>query len=123
MGKCDMPHIQRAKAAAVSVEWHGERKLRLMERIDLSNFQPSCFLAHDLVNKLSVIIGYCDLMKEIAATDPVCEKRLLIVSDLAKRMARELQDHQCQVELAMGKGLVKRPAAGEQLESAAQHRA
>ncbi len=94
-----------------------------MERLDLSNFQPSCFLAHDLVNKLSVIVGYCDLMKETAATDPDCAKRLLIVSDLAKRMARELQDHQCQVELAMEKGLVKRPAAGEQLEPAAQHRA
>jgi hypothetical protein len=92
-----------------------------MEESKLSNCQPSYLLAHDLVNKLSVIVGYCDLMKEIAAADPIFERRLRIVSDLAKGMAKELQelqDHQRNVGLTVERGLAKRPTAGEGLAPA-----
>jgi nitrogen-specific signal transduction histidine kinase len=32
-------------------------------------YHPSCMLAHELVNKLSVVVGYCDLLKNHAPED------------------------------------------------------
>jgi len=34
-----------------------------------SNPQPECPLAHNLINKLSTVIGYCDLMLDKAPPD------------------------------------------------------
>jgi light-regulated signal transduction histidine kinase (bacteriophytochrome) len=57
--------------------------------------QPSCLVAHDVVNKLSAIIGFCDLLKErVEPHDSECAKRLGLIHDLAQSAAKELVDHQ-----------------------------
>jgi hypothetical protein len=32
----------------------------MVDKPDLGKYQPSCLLAHELVNKLSVVVGYCE---------------------------------------------------------------
>ena len=59
--------------------------------------QPACLLAHDLVNKLTAIIGYCDLLIEKAEEETECAKRLRLIHNLAKSAAKELAEHQCQL--------------------------
>ena len=60
--------------------------------------QPACFLAHDLVNKLSVIVGRCDLLIEKAQRqDEELAARLILIREVAKSAARDLTDHQCQL--------------------------
>src|ERR1035441_3054375 len=42
--------------------------------------QPACVLAHDVVNKLSAIVGFCDLLVENAEQrDTECVKRLMSI--------------------------------------------
>ena len=65
---------------------------------NLEKHQPTCLLAHDVVNKLSAIIGFCDLLKEkTEKRDTECAARLTVIHDLAKSAVKELVDHQCQV--------------------------
>lgn len=54
-----------------------------------------CMLAHESINKLSVIIGNCDLAKEKITTDPDSAKRFAIIRQAANAMATELNKHQC----------------------------
>jgi hypothetical protein len=70
-----------------------------MENIDLGRYQPSCILAHSLINKLSAIIGNCDLLKEEAPEDPKCLQRLGFIRETARAMAEELRVHQCHLGL------------------------
>jgi hypothetical protein len=59
--------------------------------------QPRCVVAHDVVNKLSAIIGFCDLLKErVEEHDAECAKRLGLIHDLAQSAAKELVEHQNQ---------------------------
>jgi len=71
-----------------------------MEKSDLGKYQPSCLLAHGLVNKLSIIVGYCDLLKDHAPDDSVCQKQLHAIREVAKEMATELNQHQCAIDAA-----------------------
>jgi light-regulated signal transduction histidine kinase (bacteriophytochrome) len=58
--------------------------------------EPADLLAHNVVNKLSAIIGFCDLLIEKAEKqDAECARRLTIIHELAKSAAKELTDHQC----------------------------
>jgi len=58
--------------------------------------QPACLLAHNVVNKLTAIVGLCDLLKEKAEQqDAECVDRLTRIQGLAKLAAKELIDHQC----------------------------
>lgn len=59
--------------------------------------QPACLVAHNLVNKLSAIIGHCDLLSQNAALGTECAHRLSMIHDLAKSAAKELTDHQIQI--------------------------
>lgn len=59
--------------------------------------QPACLLAHNLVNKLSAIIGYCDLLMEKAEDETECAKQLRLIHNLAKSAAKELAEHQCKL--------------------------
>lgn len=56
--------------------------------------QPVCMVAHDLVNKLSAIVGHCDLLIEITERDPEYARRLTLIRDIAKAAAEELAEHQ-----------------------------
>jgi hypothetical protein len=56
--------------------------------------QPASVAVHDLINKLSVIIGHCDLLGEItqAGTEPA--RRIGLIRELAKEAARDLTERQ-----------------------------
>jgi light-regulated signal transduction histidine kinase (bacteriophytochrome) len=56
---------------------------------------PTCLVAHDVVNKLSAIIGFCDLLEErVEQQDSECAQRLRVIHDLAQSAAKELVEHQ-----------------------------
>jgi len=47
----------------------GEGSGCMVDKPDLGKYQPSCLLAHELVNKLSVVVGYCDLLRDHVPDD------------------------------------------------------
>jgi len=51
-------------------------------------------LAHELINRLSIIVGNCDLLKEDLPGDSEAGKRLCLIKDVAKSMAEDLHRHQ-----------------------------
>lgn len=71
------------------------------DKSDPGTYHPSCLLAHDLLNKLTVVLGNCELLKEEAPEDSACLKRLLLIRDVAASMAEDLKKHQCQLEAVM----------------------
>lgn len=67
----------------------------------LQKHQPGCLLAHDMINKLSAIIGFCDLLQDKAETaDAECARRITAIHDLAKSTVKQLLEHQCQLYAA-----------------------
>lgn len=60
----------------------------------LKGHQPSCALAHDMINQLSNIVGNCELLREELPKDAPCLKRLRLIQDVAKSVAEELKSHQ-----------------------------
>ena len=54
-----------------------------------------CKLAHDLNNKLAVILGCCELLEDVAEAGSECAKRLVTIRDAAQAMSRELQRRHC----------------------------
>lgn len=56
----------------------------------------SCLLAHDLNNKLAIIVGECELLEE-RATDTHCLERLKAIKAAAQCMADALKVHQCEL--------------------------
>jgi hypothetical protein len=62
-------------------------------------YYPSCLLAHELVNKLSVVVGYCDLLTNHALEDLELHKRLDAIREITLGMAKQLNDHQCQIDV------------------------
>ena len=56
--------------------------------------ERTCVFAHNFNNKLSVIIGQCQLLMD-HASDPVCARRMSIIYETAKCMADQLKSHEC----------------------------
>jgi len=56
--------------------------------------QQQTYFVHDLINKLSAIIGHCDLLKERIELGAEYAKRVNMIRDLADSAARELAEHQ-----------------------------
>jgi hypothetical protein len=66
-----------------------------MEKSSSEPYQTDCPLVHDLINKLSVIVGHCDLLVErIPEASPLWD-RMLLVRNLAKSVGDELGRLQC----------------------------
>ena len=57
-----------------------------------------CLLAHNVVNKLSAILGHCEILDAEADADPQCIERLHKIRDLASSAAAMLQNDECEVE-------------------------
>lgn len=73
----------------------------MVDKLNLEKYQPSCFLAHELVNKLAVIVGHCDLLEGYVPEDAQeCKNRIQAITELAKGMAEELSRHQCSIDAA-----------------------
>lgn len=53
-----------------------------------------CLLAHSLNNKLSVILGWCQLLSR-GTDDPTCLGRLQAIRDAAEAMVSEVQSYKC----------------------------
>ena len=56
----------------------------------------NCLLAHDLFNKLTTIIGQCEILED-KALDPECLNRLQKIRQTARAMADEISTHQCRI--------------------------
>lgn len=67
----------------------------------MGNYRPSCILAHELINKLTVIVGHCDLLKESAPEDSHCLERLKQIREVARSIAEDLNRHQCHLDTMM----------------------
>lgn len=63
---------------------------------------PACSLSHLSLNKLSVIIGSCDLLLEPdqgpAELDPNTVKRLELIRGAARDLVKEFRAHVCELE-------------------------
>jgi hypothetical protein len=62
-----------------------------------------CDLLHEVLNRLTVIVGQCELIQETACNqDTPCKKeanrRLQMIRTSANQMARLILKHQCTVE-------------------------
>jgi hypothetical protein len=57
---------------------------------------PALFV-HDLVNKLAVIVGHCDLVSDHLKEGSQCAKRVNEVQDIAREIAKELNEYHGQV--------------------------
>jgi hypothetical protein len=49
----------------------------------------------DLVNKLAVISGHCDLIRDRLKAGSQCAKRVGAIQEIARGMAKELNEYQC----------------------------
>ena len=57
---------------------------------------PALFV-HDLVNKLAVIVGHCDLLSDHLKDGSQCAKRVSAVQEIAREIAKELNEYHGQV--------------------------
>jgi len=68
----------------------------------VAKYQPRCLLSHEFLNKLSVIIGSCDLLLEEQAESPNLDaqraRRVEVVRDIARQMAGDLKEHTCELD-------------------------
>jgi nitrogen-specific signal transduction histidine kinase len=63
--------------------------------------KPSGTLAHELINRLSVIVGNCDLLKDALPRNSESANRLCLIKDVAKSMAEDLQTHETDLDEMM----------------------
>ncbi len=70
--------------------------------VAIREYQPKSIVSHNFINKLSVIIGSCQLLKEKAEHggqfDPECMHRLAAIHEIAKAMADELKAYQGELD-------------------------
>ncbi|MFZ0806328.1 MAG: hypothetical protein WAN03_09105 [Candidatus Sulfotelmatobacter sp.] len=68
-----------------------------MEPSNTNSYQLECPLAHDLINKLTAIVGHCDLLVERVPESSPLFARMLLVRDMAKSVGEELGQFQCEL--------------------------
>jgi hypothetical protein len=54
-------------------------------------------MVRDLVNKLAVISGHCDLLRHRLKAGSECAKRARAIQEIARGMAEGLNEYQCQL--------------------------
>ena len=55
-------------------------------------------VAHNLISKLAVIVGRCDLLKEGTKQSDESEKHIAVIREIADCSIKELTEHQRQLE-------------------------
>ncbi len=73
------------------------------------NHHPTCTIVHTFLNKLSVIVGNCDLLIEKMEPGSEHVRRLAVIREVAETAAKEIVGHQRQVEAEARGG--RRPKA------------
>ena len=56
-----------------------------------------CMLAHDLRNKLTIIVGQCELLPETTEPNSTSAKRVHEILELAHLIAKRLSGHECRM--------------------------
>lgn len=72
-----------------------------MEVIAQDKHTPLCVVSHNLINKLTVIIGSCQLLQEKTEQMGVggeFSRRISIIESIAQGLADELKQHQCRLD-------------------------
>jgi hypothetical protein len=54
-------------------------------------------MVRDLVNKLAVISGHCDLLRDRLKAGSQCAERVGAIQEIAQGMAKGLNEYQCQL--------------------------
>jgi hypothetical protein len=70
-----------------------------MKNTEGDGHRPACMMAHRFINKLTMIIGSCDILldsEDHAESD--CRRRMTKVREIAQDMADDLIDHQCELD-------------------------
>ena len=80
-----------------------------------TNYYPSCDLSHDLINKLSAIMGYCELLTG-EEDERERQRKLRLMMNLAATMAEQLKSHVCRL-----KALAKPPQSESFVRTQSQH--
>ncbi len=69
-----------------------------MKNTEGDGHRPACMMAHRFINKLTMIIGSCDILLDSEThTESECRRRLAKVREIAQEMADDLIDHQCEL--------------------------
>lgn len=68
---------------------------RHMQQSNRETYQLECPLAHELINKLSIIVGNCDLLAESTPEDSPLLERTLLIREMAKAVASQLGQIEC----------------------------
>jgi len=84
----------------------------MVENPDGGKYQPNCLLAHELINKISVVVGHCDLVKDVT-DNPAVHTRLQTIRNIATEIAASLTKHQCQIEAAVREKVKRNSALGK----------
>lgn len=69
-------------------------------------YQPSCMLSHRLINKLTVVVGTCDLLQErieqlAGKADPDCVEKVALIRKVSKEIVEQLAKHTCHLDAAV----------------------
>jgi hypothetical protein len=54
-------------------------------------------MVRDLLNKLAVISGHCDLLRDHLKEGSLCAKRVSALQEIAREMAKELNEYDYQL--------------------------
>ena len=65
-----------------------------MDRIRYGKYELDCPLAHNLINKLAVIVRTCDPLVEKAPEDSRARPQMLLIRNIARSMAADLGQFQ-----------------------------
>ena len=66
--------------------------------------EPTCMVAHDLLNKFAVIIGQCELLNEMMEPGTPSAERLARIRKIAESAVKELNEHQRKADVEARKG-------------------
>jgi hypothetical protein len=80
--------------------WHiiePEKVTCSMEKSFETSYELVPPLTRDLVNKLAVIVGHCDLLREHLKAGSPSAKRVDAIQEIARGMANELNEYQCRL--------------------------
>ena len=71
-----------------------------MLTLDSRNYEPASSLVHQLINKLTVIIGGCDLLQQKPELTEECKQRIVMIQQAAQSMVHEIAEYQGHGEAA-----------------------
>ncbi len=80
-----------------------------MERIE---YRLSCALGHDIINKMSAIVGYTELLEDKTESRE-SRKRLLMIRSIAVSTADQIQCHVCHLDPIAKAAITPKPPTRE----------